>query len=264
MPLTGGSDARREALPANLKQAEAPSPDPLDASVKLAGTQSARSEGRARANDPRADMLLELTRAAAGAGQLAAGAAHARHEVSSILEDPVGRRALDRLLITPETVREHPELRRSFAAYITPDGLRSRIDLTQADRIYSAAAMDQVETLRRRTNEFLGDVEGLRVTARLAGENAESADIRGLIHADQVQSWYVVPIGVFLVLILTLRDPAGLPQSGRHDGPDLCLRPGGDALAVRHDPGAPRGSTGRCPISCSSSLWRWAWITTYS
>ena len=45
------------------------------------------------------------------------------------------------------------------------------------------------------------------MTARLTGENAESADIRALIHADQVQSWYVVPIGVFLVLILTLRDP---------------------------------------------------------
>jgi RND superfamily putative drug exporter len=152
-------------------------------------------------------MLLELTRAAAAAGQLAEGAAHARHEVSSILGDPVGRRALDRLLITPETVLEHPDLGRSFAAYITPNGRHSRIDLTQADRIYSAAAMEQVVAIRRRTNEFLGDVKGLCVTARLTGENAESADIQALIHADQVQSWYVVPIGVFLVLILTLRDP---------------------------------------------------------
>ena len=149
----------------------------------------------------------ELTRAADGAGRIAAGAAQARHEVSSILENPVGRRALNRLMITPETVRDHPELRRSFDAYITPDGHRSRIDLTQADRIYSAAAMDQVETLRRRTNEFLGDFEGLHVTARISGENAESADIRALIRSDQVQSWYVVPVGVFLVLIVTLRDP---------------------------------------------------------
>jgi putative drug exporter of the RND superfamily len=203
----GGSDARREVLPANPKQAEARPLAPLEVSAWPARTQPAPSEGRVRANDPRSVMLFELTRAAVGAGQLAAGAAHARHEVSSILGDPVGRRALDRLLITPETVLEHPELRRSFAAYISPDGLRSRIDLTQADRIYSAAAMDQVETLRRRTNEFLGDVEGLRVTARLTGENSESADIRGLIHADQVQSWYVVPIGVFFVLILTIRDP---------------------------------------------------------
>ena len=120
-----------------------------------------------RSNDPRNLLLDELTRAAEGAGQIAVGAAQARHEVSSILENPVGRRALNRLMITEETVRDHPELRRSFDAYITPDGHRSRIDLTQADRIYSAAAMDQVETLRRRTNEFLGDFEGLHVTARI-------------------------------------------------------------------------------------------------
>ncbi len=82
-----------------------------------------------------------------------------------------------------------------------------RIDLSQADRVYSAAAMDQVEAIRRRINEFLGDARGQRVTARLTGENAESADIRALIRADQVQSWYIVPAAVFLVLILTLRDP---------------------------------------------------------
>ena len=76
-----------------------------------------------------------------------------------MLENPVGRRALTQIMITPETVRDHPELRRSFDAYISADGHRARIDLTQADRIYSAAAMDQVETLRRRTSEFLGDFE---------------------------------------------------------------------------------------------------------
>ena len=190
----------RAALASNLRQAWG---RPAGRTWDVAQTGRARS----RANDPRNVLLHELTRAADGAGQIAAGAAQARHEVSSILEDPVGRRALDRLLITPETVLDHPELRRSFAAYITPDGRRSRIDLTQADRIYSAAAMDQVETIRRRTNEFLGDFEGLHVTARITGENAESADIRALIPSDQVQSWYVVPIGVFLVLILTLRDP---------------------------------------------------------
>ena len=124
-----------------------------------------------------------------------------------MLADPVGREALNRLMITPETVRDHPELRLSFGAYIATDGRLSRIDLTQADRIYSAAAMDQVETLRRRTNEFLGDFEDIHVTARVSGENAESADIRALIRSDQLQSWYIVPIGVFFVLILTLRDP---------------------------------------------------------
>ena len=41
----------------------------------------------------------------------------------------------------------------------------------------------------------------------MAGANAESADIRALTHDDQVQSWFIVPIGVFLVLIVALRDP---------------------------------------------------------
>ena len=45
------------------------------------------------------------------------------------------------------------------------------------------------------------------MTAQIAGGNAESADVRMLTHNDQVQSWFVVPIGVFLVLIVALRDP---------------------------------------------------------
>ena len=124
-----------------------------------------------------------------------------------MLANPVGRKALSQLMITPSTIADHPDLQRSFAAYIAPDGRRARINLIQSDRIYSAAAMDRVVTLRRRTREFLDDVKGMHVTARFAGENAESADIRALIQSDQVQSWFIVPIGVFLVLFVALRDP---------------------------------------------------------
>jgi RND superfamily putative drug exporter len=155
---------------------------------------------------PQESMLEQLCQAAAGAGQIADGAARARHEVSSILADPVGRRALDHLLINDETVRTHPELEQSFAAYLTPDGRRARIDLTQAERVFSHAAMDQVQSIRRRLAEFLGDAEGLRVTASVAGSNAESADIRALTESDQLQSWILVPAGVLLVLMLALRD----------------------------------------------------------
>jgi RND superfamily putative drug exporter len=123
------------------------------------------------------------------------------------LSDPVGRRALDRLLINDQTVHDNPELKRSFAAYITRDGRRARIDVTQANRMFSHDAMDQVLTLRQRLKEHLGEYQGIQVAAKVAGANAESADIRGLTHNDQVQSWFVVPIGVFLVLIVALRDP---------------------------------------------------------
>ena len=87
-------------------------------------------------------MLHELTRAADGAAQIAEGASRAHREVSEILADPVGRQALDRLLIDERTVNEHPELLRSFAAYITPDGHHARIDVTQSDRIFSNDAMN--------------------------------------------------------------------------------------------------------------------------
>jgi RND superfamily putative drug exporter len=167
----------------------------------------AQETAKPKVEKPQEVLLRELTRAAAGAAQIADGALRANHEVAAILNDPLGRRALDRLLINEQTVHDNPELLRSFAAYITPDGHRARIDLTQSNRIFSHAAMDQVLTLRRRLNDYLGEYQGIHVTAKLAGTNAESADIRALTHDDQVQSWFIVPIGVFLVLILALRDP---------------------------------------------------------
>jgi RND superfamily putative drug exporter len=184
-----------------------------DPSVQRASQQHARAAApRGQPAPPRTEgpaetLLAELTRAADGADQIARGAQRAHREVASILDDPVGRRALDRLLITPETEREHPELLQSFGVYITPDGHHARIDVTQADRVFSDNAMNQVEILRSRLREYLGEYEGIRVTASIAGGNAESADVRSLTHSDQVQSWFIVPIAVFLVLLVALRDP---------------------------------------------------------
>jgi putative drug exporter of the RND superfamily len=178
-----------------------------------AGGRAARSESREErapkqaVEKPQETLLREILRAANGAAQIADGAVRANREVTAILNDPVGRRALDRLLVDNRTVHDYPELLRSFAAYITPDGRRARIDLTQGDRIFSHDAMDQVLTLRRRLNDYLSEYEGIHVTAKIAGANAESADIRALTYNDQVQSWFIVPIGVFLVLIVALRDP---------------------------------------------------------
>jgi RND superfamily putative drug exporter len=170
-------------------------------------SQSRGQSGSQRTDGPAETLLAELTRAAEGAGQIAKGADRAHREVASILDDPVGRRALNRLLITPETVRDHPELLQTFGVYITPDGHHARIDVTLADRVFSDGSMNQVEILRRRLKEYLGEYEGIRVTASIAGANAEQADVRSLTHSDQVQSWFIVPIGVFLVLLVALRDP---------------------------------------------------------
>ncbi len=178
--------------------AQVPGSSPLVASPNSSGPTEEK---------PPETMLRNLGRAVQGISRIAAGAAQAHREMASILNDPVGRRALDRLLINDQTVNENPELLRSFHAYITPDGHRARIDLIQSDRLFSHAAMDQALTLRRRLTDYLGEYEGVRVTARIAGANAESADIRALTNADQLQSWIIIPLGVFLVLLAAIRDP---------------------------------------------------------
>jgi RND superfamily putative drug exporter len=168
------------------------------------------SAGATKAADPRDVMLRDLSHAADGAGQIVDGAQRARHEIGAILNDPVGQRALDRLLINAETVRANPELRESFAAYIAPDGRLARIDLVQADRLCAPAALDQVEELRRQLRVWLRETKDLGDPAPgvlITGPNADSADIRAITDSDQVQAWIVVPIGVFLVLLLALRDP---------------------------------------------------------
>jgi RND superfamily putative drug exporter len=157
--------------------------------------------------DPRQSLMRELTRAAEGAGQIADGAHRAAQEMSEILDDQVGRHALDRLLITPRTVRENPELLKSFAAYLSPDGRLARIDVTQDERMSSEAAMDQVVDLRRRLGEYLAESRWLKVSAGFTGTNANSADIRALTRSDQHRTWIIVPVGVFVILLLALRDP---------------------------------------------------------
>ncbi len=200
----GAAAPPKAALAAPPQAARAPKTSAGGRTLEPAKTKTAEPQ---KIESPQDVLLRELTRAAQGAAQIADGAGRAHRVVTAILTDPVSRRALDRLLIDDRTVHEHPELLRSFAAYITPDGHRARIDLTQADRIFSHDAMNQVLTLRRRLRDFLGEYEGVHVTARVAGANAESADIRDLTRADQVQSWFIVPIGVFLVLMAALRDP---------------------------------------------------------
>ena len=88
--------------------------------------------------------------------------------------------ALDRLLITPQTIREHPDLRQSLMAYISPDGRLTRIDVVPDARMSSEAAMDEVVTLRRRLAEYLGESPWMPVAAGITGASAESADIRAL------------------------------------------------------------------------------------
>ena len=178
----------------------------------LSSSRAAESPKPANASGPVAEKpdetVEQLAKAVEGASQVADGIQRASREITTILDDPVGRRSLDRLLITPQTLVDHPELREGFNTYISTDGKAARFDLTQSARVFSAEAMDEVVTLRDKLRDRLDEeVEPLRTRVLVAGPNAESADIRALTRSDQVQSWFVIPIGVFVVLLVALRDP---------------------------------------------------------
>ncbi len=183
-----------------------PAPGPTDTPPSTAESPSATS--RQPQPDPREQMAKQLQLAAEGADQIVVGARRAQGEVTDILTDPVGRHALDRLLITPATVREFPALRKSLEAYISQDGHHARFDITQTDRLFSTAALSQVTSLRHRISDFLREQDEVSISGfGVAGANAESADVWSVTRRDQIQTWIIVPLGVFLVLVLVLRDP---------------------------------------------------------
>jgi RND superfamily putative drug exporter len=170
---------------------------------RIGGRNDAPAPPAAAAPDP---MLEELARAAQDAGRIADGGRQAEAALGTILDDPLGQSLLDHLLISGDDLRAHPELETGFQTYFSGDGRLARIDLAQGDVLFSPAAIDQVDTIRRRVAEFLDDAGWLRADAVVSGINAEWADIRELARVDRQQVWVLVPLGVYLVLIAALRD----------------------------------------------------------
>jgi RND superfamily putative drug exporter len=169
--------------------------------------KGAEGAGEPKAPDANEETVEQLRKAIDAARQLAEGAGHAQEELQVITDDPVGKRALDRLLVNSSLLEEHPELEQSFSVYISPDHHRARLDLIQTDRLFSPPALDQVEHIRARVNEYLGEEKDLKASALVTGPNAAAHDTRVVTSRDQYKTWLVVPIGVFLILLLSLRDP---------------------------------------------------------
>jgi RND superfamily putative drug exporter len=214
---------------------------------------------------PREQMLRELTRAADGAQQIADGARRARRELSSILADPSAAGPGPAPDHAGDRAREPGapgELRRLHLA----DGRLARIDVVQADRMFSARAMEEVDELRRRLRDYLGEMQdrdGLRPAVAIGGGNAESADTQNLTRRDQYQTWVLIPLGVFLILVVSLRDVWACLNLVA-----TMVLTYAFALGVTHlvfvTAWGPRGWTGRSPSSCSCSWWPSASTTTSS
>jgi len=157
--------------------------------------------------DPTDTLLVELTRAADGALRIKNGSDLAQRELKTIIDSPVGRRALDRLLITPENIKAEPRLREALDVYVSNDGRITRLDIEPEDPIFSVSAMQRVLSLRKRVTEFLNELDWIHARVQITGSAAGNADVWEVTERDQRQTWVVVPLGVLIVLIIALREP---------------------------------------------------------
>lgn len=172
-----------------------------------AGPAAPRNNLPPASADPTEAMLKDLTRAADGARQIVEGSGLAERELKTIIESPVGRRALDRLLITPENIKAEPRLQEALGVYISNDGRMTRFDIEPEDPMFSVSAMQRVSGLRKRIGDFLNELEWINATAKITGSAAGNADIWDVTQRDQTQTWIVVPLGVLIVLVIALREP---------------------------------------------------------
>lgn len=179
----------------------------LEAGVKAITVLGRGDKGSDRDALSRRLMLKDLAHAASDAARIADGGRRAEKAVAAILDDPLGQDVLDHVLITAADLRAHPELKAGLDAYVSGDGRLARIDLVQADPVFSAEALAEVDALRHRLDALLGDADWLRARAVVTGVNAQWADIRAQSLADKRQVWVLVPLCVYLVLLAALRDP---------------------------------------------------------
>ena len=179
----------------------------LEAGLRKLTTLGKGSVGPDPDATSRQRMLDDLAHAASEAARIADGGRRAEEAVATILDDPLSRALLDHVLITAGDVSAHPDLKAALDAYVSHDGRLARIDLVQADPVFSAAALAEVDALRRRLDALLGDADWLRARALVTGVNAQWAEIRAQSLADKRQIWALVPLCVYLVLLAALRDP---------------------------------------------------------
>ena len=116
-----------------------------------------------RAEGPAETLLAELTRAAGGADQIARGAERAHHEVGAILDDPVGRRAIQLLTESPrcfvQIMRRKQYATALQSASVTQSAQRFDRGGSAAFHVRGAAASQPVSLDPRRDERQVHRVE---------------------------------------------------------------------------------------------------------
>lgn len=151
-------------------------------------------------------LVEKLTKAAEGARMIADGTRLAYKEIGVIVEDPVGIEAVDRLLLTEQNIKEHPELKAAFEEYVSGDGKTTRIDAGMTARMHSERALDQADELFERAANFDQDHQNDYIKLWITGPNITMADVRRVTNQDMRWAYVLLPLGIFLTMLALLRD----------------------------------------------------------
>lgn len=183
--------------------------DPSSASAStppIAPTTPTPSQPQAATASEKGSQSQKLEELIDGITRISNGIKEVNSQIGVILRDPSAPKFLKRLLISEQDLSEFPQIRASLDAFISPTGHLARIEVAPLTEPYSAEARQAVEELRRELKALGNDHDLVRVDVEVTGPDALSLDLQGLTRTDQRLAYVIIPLGIFAVLWLAMRD----------------------------------------------------------
>ena len=112
---------------------------------------------------------------------------------------------LDSLYLPPDVLRNSEDLKMIFDLFVSSDGRAARLVTLQTDPLYSFEALNAIDNLRARIENFQDVFPSSIRDIHISGANALMADIRTVTIEDQKHIVIASLIGIFLVLVFLFR-----------------------------------------------------------
>jgi RND superfamily putative drug exporter len=154
------------------------------------------------------ELEAGVQRGGLGADALREGIAAGEARLRELESAPGAERLLDRLALLPGDLAGRPELARALDHYVRRDGRAARFELELEAAPSSSEAVALVEDLARRTPALLEGLGRPDTLVWLEGATAITADLARLVRADRARLDLWILTGIFVLLVLLLRDLA--------------------------------------------------------
>jgi RND superfamily putative drug exporter len=154
------------------------------------------------------ELEAGVRRGGRGADALHEGIAGIEARLHALETAPGAAHLLDRLALLPGDLAERPELARALDHYVRADGRAARFELELEATPSSTEAVALVEDLAARTPLLLEGLGRPDTHVWQEGATAITADLARLVRADRARLDLWIVAGVFLLLVVLLRDLA--------------------------------------------------------